>query len=77
MSDVSPFLHREVREEPRGRRPVYTSPRQYVRDDIDRYKAKATLEKLRYKRLYMGAIDLWIGSGGWSGIGGGGGGRDR
>ena len=49
--EISPFLHTH-------KRPERYAGRDYVRADIDKAKALATLERLRYKRLYINAVDL-------------------
>lgn len=53
MSERSPFLHRE-------RAPAYVYYEDAERRRQEDYKAQArlTLEALRYKRLYAGAVDL-------------------
>lgn len=84
MLSPSPFLRREERRtEPRIQFPSYEA---FVRFEIERARAKHTLERLRYKG-YVRAGTLgrfmqvignfgrkvfpFIGTGGWNGFGGG------
>jgi hypothetical protein len=49
--EVSPFLHTHER-------PRRSIGRDHVQEEIQKGKALATLERLRYKRLYVNAVDL-------------------
>ena len=55
MNEISPFLHRQ--EQPK-RFVRQAQASDYVQKDIDLYKSRILLEKLRYKRLYQNAVDI-------------------
>lgn len=52
--EISPFLHRDER---RQYRPSRSSLEREAQDE-ERAKSRLTLEKLRYKRCYVRAVDL-------------------